>query len=394
MMREVLSTWSARIGLAIILAIVAMAIYAQLAYPDIPGKWNRPEAWSLYPKLAPPTWAVPNATQTIAVEGCRAVIEWPGGSPEDIRIEGSATKYVIVLTLPNGSSIVLDEGGGPSLYYSASIDQDLRELLGLGPLDNPAKYLMRDAGRYVFEIRGGCINAVIAVIGNSYGLLGTDSIGRDVWAGLTWGATISLTVGVVASIVATIIALVYGVANGLAGKLGDSIMTFMVDTLYNLPVLPILILITFAYGKPGPVTTAVLIGVFSWMGAARIIRGMVMQLRQNEYILLARVGGVPMPRLLTRYVLPAIAPYLVMTFVLSVPTAILTEAVLAFLGLTDPRLPSWGRMIEEAMDYVAEGYWWLWAPPGAMLVVTSLGFMLLGTAIEETINPRLSLAKQ
>ena len=136
-----------------------------------------------------------------------------------------------------------------------------------------------------------------------------------------------------------------------------------------------------------------LIGVFGWMGAARIVRGMVAQVRYSEYMLLARASGVPTTRLVLRYVLPAVAPYSLVTFVLSVPTAILTDAVLAFLGLTDPTYPSWGRMIEEAMDYVAQGYWWLWVPPGAMLVLTSLGFMLLGSAIEEAVNPRLRLAK-
>ena len=393
MIGEILASWSARAGLAIIAAVTAMAIVAPIAYPDIPHTWNNPDAWSLNPKLAPPIWAAQNATPTLVFEGCRAVIDWGGGRPRDLRVEGVARNYTLVLVLPNGSELVLQSGEGPAMYYSAITDHRLRRLLGLGPLDNPVEALFAERGRYVVEVRGSCSHAIIALIGSAYGLLGTDQVGRDVWVGLVWGARQSLLVGLVASLIGTAIATLYGIVNGLAGRRLDSAMLLIVDTLYNLPVLPILILITFAYGKPGPLTTAVLIGIFGWMGAARIIRGMVAQVKYSEYVLLARASGVPTTRLVLRYILPAVAPYSMVTFVLSVPTAILTDAVLAFLGLTDPTYPSWGRMIEEAMNYVAQGYWWLWVPPGAMLVLTSLGFMLLGSAMEEVVNPRLRLAK-
>jgi peptide/nickel transport system permease protein len=226
--------------------------------------------------------------------------------------------------------------------------------------------------------------------GTVFGRMGTDNLGRDIWQGLLYGLPAALLIAALTSFMSTLIGASLGILSGYAGGLTDSIIQRVADVVSNLPGLPLLIFIVSILGRHLWLIMAVLV-LFSWPGLTILIRSMVLQLRQGQLVEAARSMGASPARTMWRHVFPQVAPFIVAQMVFFAPGAILAEASLSFLGLGDPSIPTWGQMLEAGQRTGAlyVGYWWWVLPPGLLVVITALAFVLLALALEPIFDPRL-----
>lgn len=235
-------------------------------------------------------------------------------------------------------------------------------------------------------------NFEFKILGNSFGIMGTDGLKRDVWAGLLWGAPIAFMIGLLTSLISLVLGLVYGAVAGYYGKRLDEIMMRIVDVLISIPVLPILILFLAYFGRTASIWVVIfLISIFGWMGIARVVRSTTLQLKATPFIEAVKAAGASSTWIMFKHIIPQMMPFAYANLALGVPSAILTEAGLSFLGLGDPTLPTWGQILNhaESVSAVQFGYWWLWLPPGLLIAGISLAFVFIGHALDEVLNPRI-----
>lgn len=220
--------------------------------------------------------------------------------------------------------------------------------------------------------------------------LGTNDIGQDILSELIHGARISLTVGVVAALIAITIGTTIGLMAGYYPRLGNVLMR-LVDIVLVLPFLPLLILLAAYLGR-SLFNTVAIIGLLIWAGVARVIRAQVLSLVQQDYVLAARSIGCRDHHIITRHLAPQVLLLAVGQFVEATSSAILLEAALSFLGLGDPLQKSWGAVLYWAQvrgAFLTPAWLWWVLPPGLLIICASLGFALVGFALEQTLNPRL-----
>ena len=219
-------------------------------------------------------------------------------------------------------------------------------------------------------------------------LFGTDMFGRDIFVRVLYGARISLAVGFLASFISLFIGVIYGGISGFAGGRTDNIMMSIVDVIYSVPVMIYVILLMVAVG-PGLKSIFITLGVSYWAPMARIVRAEVMRLKNEEFILAARVLGASSRRILLRHLIPnAMGPILV-TLTFSIPGAIFTESFLSFVGLgVSAPMASWGMLCSDAVGALAVYPWQLFFPAGA-ISVTILAFNFLGDGLRDALDPRL-----
>jgi peptide/nickel transport system permease protein len=219
-------------------------------------------------------------------------------------------------------------------------------------------------------------------------ILGSDGNGRDILTRLAYGGRVSLLVAVVATASTLLVGGLVGSVAGYFGGLTDTLLMRLVDVLLSIPSLALLILISSLY-RPGYVALAVLIALVSWAGIARLIRGEVMALRRRDYVESARVLGASHARIITRHILPNVAPTIVVWVSLVIPGFILTEAALSFLGLgVRIPTPSWGNMLEEAQQFYRQ-HWTNVFFPGFMIYITVLAINLVGNGLRDALDPRM-----
>ncbi len=231
------------------------------------------------------------------------------------------------------------------------------------------------------------INAILMPPSASH-WMGTDSLGRDVFSRILYGAGISLKVGFVAVGLATLIGVCIGALAGYYGGWVDNLLMRLVDLMLCFPTF-FLILAVIAILEPSIWNIMVIIGLTSWMGVARLVRAEFLSLKEREFIQAARALGARDGRIIFRHLLPnALAPVMV-SATLGVAGAILTESALSFLGLgVQPPTPSWGNILTAGKDNI-EIAWWLSVFPGLAILITVLSYNLLGEGIREAIDPRL-----
>ncbi|HVE95995.1 MAG TPA: dipeptide/oligopeptide/nickel ABC transporter permease/ATP-binding protein [Pseudonocardiaceae bacterium] len=222
-------------------------------------------------------------------------------------------------------------------------------------------------------------------------LLGTNDVGHDLLSELIYGARISLLIGIVAALAATLLGLAVGVTAGYARGWLDTILMRLVDVVLALPILPLALVIGVFLG-PGLGNQILVITLVIWAPVARELRAQVLSLRERDHIQALRAMGGGAGYVLSRHVVPAVAPLVVPQFVLATKTAILLESSLAFLGLGDVTAKSWGTMLSLAHSrsaFLTDAWLWWVIPPGVAIAATVLAFALVGYAFEERARPTL-----
>ena len=219
-------------------------------------------------------------------------------------------------------------------------------------------------------------------------LLGTDDLGRDVLTRILFAARISLLVGFVAVGIATLIGVVLGALAGYYGRWADAVIMRFVDLMLCFPSF-FLILAVIAFLEPSIWNIMIIIGLTSWMGVARLVRAEFLSLRERDFVMAAKAIGGRDSRIIFRHILPnALSPVLV-SATLGVAGAILTESALSFLGIgVQPPTPSWGNMLMAGKQTLGTA-WWLSFFPGMSILLTVLGYNLLGEGVRDAFDPRM-----
>ncbi len=220
--------------------------------------------------------------------------------------------------------------------------------------------------------------------------LGLDDGGFDMVSLLLHGARVSLIVGFAAAAVSMLIGGTIGLVSGYFGGRTDVVLMRVTDYFLVIPDIPLMLVAAAIWGR-SLTNIIIIIGVIYWTTTARVIRAQVKSVRERVYVKRARSLGAGHGRVLARHVLPQVAPLLVAITVLSIAVAIFAETAIAFLGLGDPTLISWGRLIENAFSRsaISVDAWWAIVPPGLAVVVVVLACTMLGRALEDSLNPRL-----
>ena len=225
--------------------------------------------------------------------------------------------------------------------------------------------------------------------------LGTDNFGRDVLKELVSAAGTSIVIGLIAGLVATTIGLLLGLLSGYLGGFIDDIIMFVTNIFTVIPSFVLLILISYSIGqdKRGAAIVALVIGLTSWTWTARSVRSQVISLRNRDHVNLSRLSGHSLVRILMTDILPYIASYVVMAFILQVSSGILAEAQLSLLGLgpKTTEVPTLGLMMNWAMLYSAHlnGSWWAYFPVILMITLISFSLNLMNTGLDQVFNPTL-----
>ncbi|MCW3976901.1 MAG: ABC transporter permease, partial [Candidatus Bathyarchaeota archaeon] len=233
-------------------------------------------------------------------------------------------------------------------------------------------------------------DSTLIIFGHVHGILGVDYVARDIFAQLVYGARLSLTIGLLAAVVGTSIGIFVGVLSGYVGGAVDEISMRVVDILLCLPLLPLLLALVHLYGR-NVYYIVLFIAIFGWQGLARVIRSQTLSIRETAFIETARASGAGGGYIMLRHIMPNIIPVAFASMVLAVPSAILFESSLSFLGFGDPRVPTWGKMLQHAFGFggfVDLAWWWI-IPPGLAIIGICLAFVFIGFAFDEIVNPRL-----
>lgn len=216
---------------------------------------------------------------------------------------------------------------------------------------------------------------------------GTDWMGRDMFVRTIAGLSMSIRVGLLTAAVSAVIAAAMGISAAVLGKAADGLIGGLIDLVMGIPHILLLVLISFAMGK-GFTGIVVGISLTHWTSLARLIRGEVLQLKENQYIRIAGKLGVGRMEIALRHMMPHLAPQLFVGLILLFPHAILHEASITFLGFgLSPEQPAIGVILSESMRYLAMGRWWLALFPGLLLVVVVMLFHYIGDTLSGLVNP-------
>jgi ABC-type dipeptide/oligopeptide/nickel transport system permease subunit len=220
--------------------------------------------------------------------------------------------------------------------------------------------------------------------------LGTDELGRDMLSRIMFGARPMLLVGILTQVAAVLIGVPMGILAGYAGGFFDWIVTRLIDFFSALPwYLVVLYLVMLL--RPSLENLILAMAITSWVGPCRVVRGLTLSVREQDYVEAARALGIPRRRILANHILPQAAPLLLWSFAVGIPTSVFAEAGLSFLGMgVRPPEPSWGRMLGEA------GQWWIYRPhmfvfPGLMIVLSVLAFQGLADGLRSAIDVNVNI---
>jgi peptide/nickel transport system permease protein len=222
--------------------------------------------------------------------------------------------------------------------------------------------------------------------------LGTDTTGRDVWSRIVHAGRVSLSVGLVAVSISTLIGVVIGSLSGYAGGTVDLLLMRFTDMVMTFPSLVMIITVASVLG-PSIYNTMIVIGILTWPGIARLVRGQFLSFREQQFVLAARSIGVPPIQIMFRHLFPNVISSVTVAATFGMANAILQEASLSFLGLgVQAPTPSWGNMLRDAQTLsILEGMPWLWLAPGIMIALAVLSINFIGDGLRDALDPRSTL---
>jgi peptide/nickel transport system permease protein len=252
-------------------------------------------------------------------------------------------------------------------------------------------------GKYQLRIEGllfdqdADLDARLVVYGKVFGLAGTDHLRRDITVALLWGTAVALAFGLLAAVGSSITTLVIAAIGVWYGRWTDASIQRVTELNMILPGLPILILVGTLYSRSIWVILGIviLLGVFS--ASIKVYRAILLQVKESPYIEASQAYGASNRRIILGYMVPRVIPVLVPGFVTLIPSFVFLEASLAILGLGDPVLPTWGKVLNDAQQNGAlyQGYYYWVLEPAVLLMFTGLGFALVGFTLDRIFNPRL-----
>jgi peptide/nickel transport system permease protein len=430
---------SAVLGLIIILGLVILSIYAviKIPYSEALVLWRGGEGvWDDSPKTAAPAWInffrkdkLPASMVLSSQDGTAPktvtpdkngnpeyfityTIDYPYAYfPEDMKLflttEYTAKQPYISLTwtTPDGRDIrVADFASGESQTYSFSQDTKLERRLGGLPgqkglfvADPQAGATTPLQGQYQLHLDAltfepdSNVDAKFVLYGSVYGVAGTDHLRRDLSVALLWGTPVALAFGLLAALGTTITTLLIAAFGVWFGGWVDGVIQRVTEVNLVLPFLPILIMVGTFYSHSIWLMLGVTILLSIFGATIKTYRAVFLQVKESPYIEAAQAYGAGNWRIIFSYLTPRIIPFLIPQLVTLVPTFVFLEASLAVLGLGDPVLPTWGKIINDAEQngalYLGYYYWVL--EPAALLMVSGLAFALLGFSLDRVFNPRL-----
>jgi peptide/nickel transport system permease protein len=437
-LKELLKYPSAIAGLSMIALLILLSILAlnMYPYPEAIKLWRGTgEDWYTSPKFAQPTWTnwfrLNKLSETINVNST----DDPAYKTVNVKSDGSsvinislpftfnADSYLndlavyfnstfnekkpfvaISLKTPDGRTIKLKNMAiGVNEAYRISQDKALIQKLGgvqpeialfQDPNSNPPVPLKGD---YSLEIEGVAfepgsdINAQFIAYGDVSGIAGTDQLRRNLLIPLLWGTPVALLFGLLAAVGTTILSMSIAAVSTWFGGWLDNVTQRIVEINMILPFLPILIMVGTFYSRSIATIlgTVIILGIFGQ--SIKTFRAMFLQTKESPYIEAARAYGASDTRIIFQYMMPRVIPVLIPQFILLIPSYVFLEASLAILGLGDPILPTWGKVIDDAYSNGAlYNGWYYWVlEPAFLLMFTGLAFAMVGFALDRIFNPRL-----
>ena len=427
---------SAIVGMLVVFLLVFTAVYAiiKIPYQEAIRLWRGGEAvWYQNPKFAPPAWinlfsskkyAESFAVRTSDGTMTKEVTPGPEGTstvsisytfdfasdyyPQEMIFYLSSTYQVkqpfisAEWRAPDGRTTrIVNMALNQRQTYRFSQDEKLRTRLRtedvIPPLFSDPETDDLIKGTYQLLITGTTfepdsdINVEFVFHGQVYGLAGTDHARRDLVVPLLWGAPVALAFGLLASLGTSVLTMVIAAVGTWYGGWVDELIQRITEVNLVLPFLSILIMIGTFYSRSIWVILGATILLTIFTGAIKGYRSIFVQVKESAYIEAARAYGASGPRIVFLYLIPRMIPLLIPGLVSSVPAFVFLEASLALLGLGDPVLPTWGKIIENANanDALYRGYYYWILEPATLLMITGLGFAMLGFALDRIFNPKL-----
>ena len=427
---------SAIAGLLVVFVLVVVAVYTVIAIPysEAIRLWRGGEdVWYQNPRFAPPAWinyfSSKKYSESFAVNSSDGRIEkkvTPGSGgistieltypfdftydtyPQEMLLYFSSTfkekqPFVsIELLTPDGRTIrIANFALGNEFTYRFSQDEKLRAKLH-APEVIPALFTVPDGeeplkGKYRLHVTATTfeadsnLNLEFVLHGQVFGLAGTDHARRDLTLPLLWGVPVALAFGLIASMGTSILSMVIAAVGAWYGGWVDELIQRITEVNLVLPFFAILIMIGTFYSRSIWVILGATILLSIFTGAIKGYRAIFLQVKESMYIEAARAYGASSPRIIFFYLIPRMIPLLIPSLVQSIPAFVFLEASLAVIGLGDPVLPTWGKIIQDANSNGAlyKGYYYWVLEPAVLLMITGLGFAVLGFALDRVFNPKL-----
>ncbi len=220
--------------------------------------------------------------------------------------------------------------------------------------------------------------------------LGFDELGRDVLGAIIYGARASLTIGLLVTLIIAAIGTLVGIASGYVGGLMDTVLMRVTEAFMMIPQLPLMLVLAAIVGQKFSNIIWIL-GLTGWTSTARLVRAQTLSIKERNYVERARAVGASTWYIMTKHILPNVFPLIFSNIILLVQNAIISESTLAFLGIGDPTLPTWGQLLRSARmeGAISTGSTWLFIPAGLCIVLLASSFVFIGYGFDEILNPKL-----
>lgn len=220
--------------------------------------------------------------------------------------------------------------------------------------------------------------------------LGFDELGRDIMGALIYGTRASLAIGFFVTALIVLIGATFGITAGYFGGPWDIVLMRITEAFMLIPTMPLLLILASVLGMRFS-NIIIILGLTGWTGTARLVRSLTLSIKQRNYVERARAIGASDVYIMRKHILPNVFPLIFSNIILLVQNAIISESTLAFLGVGDPSIPTWGQLLRTArlQGAITTGSWWIFVPPGLCLVLLASSFVFIGYGFDEILNPRL-----